>query len=127
MIEDSVLQCSYIENLGCSCCSPGSRRNRPEISQLPRLRWVGSNHVEMLGYSTQVGNTTQAGQCSSRTVEDVIHMQPFERHSLTSNSMSSTGGRNNRTGKPINFYSTPRSKLRVHQLDSNHGTEDVEN
>jgi hypothetical protein len=56
--EDAVSECLDVSSRNCSGYSPGSRRQRPEISRLPGLFRVGSNSVEKLDCSTTDGHMT---------------------------------------------------------------------
>jgi hypothetical protein len=70
--EDAVSQCVDISSQSSPGGSPGSGRQRLEISRLPGLFRVGSNSVERLDCSTLDGHTTQARQLSRRTVKDAV-------------------------------------------------------
>jgi hypothetical protein len=62
--EDAVRECLDVSSQGGPGHSPGSRRQRLEISRLLRLFRVGSNSVERLDCSTPNGHTTQTRQLS---------------------------------------------------------------
>ena len=109
--EDAVSECVDISSQSGPSCSPGSGRQRPEISRLPGLFRVGSNSVEGLDCSTSNGHTTQARQLSRRTVENAVRIQSPEGSRLRTNLATRPGGRNDRVGRPTSFDTTPGSSF----------------
>jgi len=107
--DEAVSQCSYIGSVGSSRSPSDSRRQRPEISRLPRRFRVGSNSVERLWCSTPDAHTQQAHQPSRRTVEDVVHFHSAEGHILRPDLATHLGWRNDWAGRPTSLYTTPRS------------------
>ena len=108
-IEDAFSKCTDVGCLGGSGCSPGSRRQRAESSQLPRHCRVRSKTVERLECSTPDGDKTQACQLSQRTVEDEICIYSPEGCSLRPHPATCAGQRQNMTGRPCILFTTPGS------------------
>jgi hypothetical protein len=125
--EDAVSECLDIGSQGGSSYSPGSRRQRSEISRFPRLFRVGLQSVERLDCLTPDGHTTQARQLSRRTVEDAVCIQPPEGNSLRPDFATRPRRRNDRAGGPTSFYITPGSSFRGSQPSSHHRMEDAGN
>jgi hypothetical protein len=109
LFEDAVSECLDITSQSGPGCSPGSKGQRPEISQFPGLFRVGSNSVLSLDCSTRVCITTQTRQLSQRTVEDVVPIEPPDGNSLRPDLITRPGARKDRAGRPTSIYTTSGS------------------
>jgi len=96
--KDIVSECLDVGSEGGPSCSPGSRRQRPEISWHSGHFRVRSNKVERLDCSTPDGNTTQAHNLSRRIVEDAVPIPPLEGNRLMADLATRPGGRNDSAG-----------------------------
>lgn len=110
-LEDAVNQCSHVGSQGGISCSPGSRRQRPEMSRLPGLFRVRSNSVQQLDSFTLDEDLTLTNQLSRRTVEDAVHIQLSEGSSLRPDLATHLEERTYWAGRPTSFHATPGSSF----------------